>query len=219
MSGRIRLTHAFDAYCGWCFGFGPALHEFAEVNAERIDLRVLSGGLFTGGAPIAAYPHILEANQRISQLSGVTFGDGYLRLLADGSAVMDSIDAATGLVALGQGLDAAAAMQRAWYADGRSLSDPQGVPRPRRRARPGPGRGRCHIHRPGYPGHGPRQLPRGSPARRAGLSHPAVAQRTRHPPSGRAHLDREQAHASARAAPGQPVGRPRLRESGRHDRH
>ncbi|MFF5078246.1 DsbA family protein [Actinoplanes sp. NPDC000266] len=125
MTGRIKLTYAFDAYCGWCYGFGPALHEFAETNAERIDLRVLSGGLFTTGAPIAAYPHIPEANQRISRLTGVTFGNGYLRVLAEGRAVTDSTDAATGLVALGHGLDAAAAMQRAWYAEGRSLSDPQ----------------------------------------------------------------------------------------------
>ena len=130
MTGRVQLTYAFDAYCGWCYGFGPALHEFAEANAERIELRVLSGGLFTTGAPFAAYPHIPGANARISQLTGVTFGQGYQRLVTEGSAVMDSIDAAIGLVALRRqdgtrALDAAAALQRAWYLDGRSLSDPQ----------------------------------------------------------------------------------------------
>ena len=43
-----RLTYAFDALCGWCYGFAPALHRFATDNADRIELRVLSGGLFTG---------------------------------------------------------------------------------------------------------------------------------------------------------------------------
>jgi putative protein-disulfide isomerase len=48
-------------------------------------------------------------------------------VLADGKVVMDSADAAVGLVALRSqpgvnALDAAAAMQRAWYRDGRSLS-------------------------------------------------------------------------------------------------
>ncbi|MFF3582384.1 DsbA family protein [Streptomyces mirabilis] len=126
---RIRLTYAFDAYCGWCYGFGPALHEFAAANADRIELRVLSGGLFTGSRalPVSAYPHIPGANERITQLTGVTFGDGYRAALADGNVVMDSADAATGLVALRSqpgvnALDAAAAMQRAWYRDGRSLS-------------------------------------------------------------------------------------------------
>jgi putative protein-disulfide isomerase len=127
---RVQLTYAFDAYCGWCYGFGPALHEFAAANADRIDLQVLSGGLFAGARalPLSAYPHIPGANARITQLTGVAFGDGYRAALANGTAVMDSSDAAAGLVALrsqpgASALGAAAAMQRAWYIDGRSLSD------------------------------------------------------------------------------------------------
>ncbi|WP_369174345.1 DsbA family protein [Streptomyces sp. R28] len=130
--GRARLTYAFDAYCGWCYGFGPALHDFAAANADRIELRVLSGGLFTGSRalPVAAYPHVPGANERIAQLTGVTFGAGYRRVLAEGTVVMDSADASAGLVALcsqpgANALEAGAAMQRAWYLDGRSLSDVQ----------------------------------------------------------------------------------------------
>ncbi|MBA2811355.1 DsbA family protein [Streptomyces sp. KM273126] len=129
---RIRLTYAFDAYCGWCYGLGPALRQFADDNADRIDidLRVLSGGLFSGprALPVAAYPHIPAANQRIAAATGVTFGDGYQHALAKGTMVMDSTDAATGLVALrrqapGRILELASALQRAWYIDGHSLSD------------------------------------------------------------------------------------------------
>ncbi|MFC8663897.1 DsbA family protein [Streptomyces sp. NPDC057199] len=129
---RARITYAFDAYCGWCYGFGPALHDFVSANTDRIELRVLSGGLFTGprALPVATYPHIPGANARIAQLTGVTFGDGYLKTMAEATAVMDSFDAALGLVALrnqpgANALDAAVAMQRAWYLDGRSLSDVQ----------------------------------------------------------------------------------------------
>ncbi len=128
MVSPVRLTYAFDAYCGWCYGFGPALHEFAHGNADRIDLRVLSGGLFSGPAagPISAYPHIPGANKRIAALTGVTFGPGYEKVLAEGARVMDSTDAAVGLVALrreGAPLSAAAALQHAWYVDGLDLSD------------------------------------------------------------------------------------------------
>ncbi|WP_240958271.1 DsbA family protein [Streptomyces chilikensis] len=108
-----------------------ALHAFAAANAHRIELRVLSGGLFTGSRalPVSAYPHVPEANRRIAQLTGVTFGDGYRRALAEGSAVMDSTDAATALTALrrhapARALELAGALQRAWYVDGRSLSNP-----------------------------------------------------------------------------------------------
>ncbi len=130
MNTRVRLTYAFDAYCGWCFGFGPALREFATQNADRIDLRVLSGGLFTGASakPVGAFPHIPGANQKIARLTGVVFGDAYQRIMEDGRTVMNSADAATGLVALKQqaperALEFAGALQRAWYFDGRDLSD------------------------------------------------------------------------------------------------
>lgn len=139
MLTTARLTYAFDAYCGWCYGFAPALHQFAKDNAHRIDLRVLSGGLFVGSAddifaghraaPISAYPHIPSANARISALTGVSFGEGYLQVLREGTLVMDSTDAATGLLALTQNdpartLEAAGAMQNAWYTDGSDLSSP-----------------------------------------------------------------------------------------------
>lgn len=130
MTDRIRLTYAFDAYCGWCYGLGPALRQFADGNVDRIDLRVVPGGLFSGprALPVAAYPHIPAATQRIAAATGVTFGDGYQHTVAMGTMVLDSTDAAIGLVALsrqapGRTLELASALQRAWCVDGRSLSE------------------------------------------------------------------------------------------------
>jgi putative protein-disulfide isomerase len=127
---KVRLTYVFDAYCGWCYGFGPAIRDFAAANAGRIDLEVVSGGLFTGArvAPIGTMPHVADANARIAELTGAEFGPGYRALVADGRFEMDSTAAATGFAALraaapGQALDAAEAMQRAFYFDGLSLSE------------------------------------------------------------------------------------------------
>jgi putative protein-disulfide isomerase len=129
---RAKLTYAFDAYCGWCYGFSPALHGFVTANSERLEFQVLSGGLFKGARalPLSAYPHIPEANRRIVEVTGVHFGHAYERRLADATTVMDSTDAAVGLVALRAqpGVDVVAAitaMQEAWYLHGRSLSDPR----------------------------------------------------------------------------------------------
>lgn len=63
---------------------------------------------------------------RITALTGVTFGDGYERTLADGGTVMNLADAVTGLVALrrqdpARAVDTAWAIRHAWYFDGRSL--------------------------------------------------------------------------------------------------
>jgi putative protein-disulfide isomerase len=127
----VSITYAFDAYCGWCFGFSTALHRFADTNRDRIQIRVLSGGLFIGDGvrPIGTYRHIPAAKRRIEELTGVTFGEGFNSALAEGTMVLESLDAAAGMVALRQEdpsrmLDAAAAMLRAWHLDGRSLSDP-----------------------------------------------------------------------------------------------
>ncbi|NJP81047.1 DsbA family protein [Streptomyces sp. AA8] len=133
-TARHRLTYAFDAYCGWCYGFVPTIREFAEANADRIELTVLSGGLFTGprAQPVSAYPYIPQADARIGELTGAVFGPGYAKAFADGTAVLDSAAAATALAALREQapertLEFAGALQRAWYVDGRSLSAPETV--------------------------------------------------------------------------------------------
>ncbi|WP_328491397.1 DsbA family protein [Streptomyces sp. NBC_00414] len=129
-SERACLTYAFDAYCAWCYGFGPVLRAFAEDNAHRIRLSVVSAGLYTGARalPVAAYPHLPAECGTITRLTGVAFGTGYERAVSRGTTVLDSTDAAAGLAALREQpgiseLDAAEAMQRAWFVDGRSLSD------------------------------------------------------------------------------------------------
>ncbi|WP_323959368.1 DsbA family protein [Arthrobacter sp. JZ12] len=119
-----QLTYVFDAYCGWCYGFGPALHELAQD--PDINITVISGGLFHA-VSMNEMPHIPQANERISALTGVQFGPAYQAALADGSFVMDSDDAGTGLVSLkeasgGRDVEMAGAMQRAFYRDGLSLS-------------------------------------------------------------------------------------------------
>jgi putative protein-disulfide isomerase len=126
----MQLVYVFDAYCGWSYGFSGTL---SAVVAHHPDLpvEVVSGGLFTGSrrVPIRSFGYVQGANARISELTGVSFGDAYGRLIADGSFVMDSEAAARGLAALrqaapGRAAELANAMQHAFYADGLSLSEP-----------------------------------------------------------------------------------------------
>lgn len=125
------VVYVMDAYCGWCWGFAGRMGEFEAANRHRVAFTALSGGLFTGGRarPISAYAHIGEANARIARLTGAGFGPAYQRLLAQGTMVMDSSDAAAALAALRE-LDPQRAihwahqLQEAFYARGRSLSEP-----------------------------------------------------------------------------------------------
>lgn len=124
----MKLYYIWDAYCGWCHGFGRVLDAFVEQHPE-LELVVLSGGLFDAGRRIGDYPHIPGANQQISQIYGVTFEPAYQELLEQGDLVMNSLHAAAGFAILKEQVDSrlwvklAKALQEAFYHQGQSLSE------------------------------------------------------------------------------------------------
>lgn len=125
----LKLIYIADAYCGWCYGFGPTARDLAAD--ERVSLTVKHGALFVGdrAGNLADYSYILGANARISQLTGVQFGAAYETALTEGALHMDSDDAAVGLMALRsvageeRSLEALSALQAAFYGRGLSLSE------------------------------------------------------------------------------------------------
>jgi putative protein-disulfide isomerase len=124
----MRLVYVFDAYCGWSYGFAPTLAEIVRRHPDS-DVEVVSGGLFTGTrrVPIRQFGYVDGANAKITELTGVEFGTGYARLIADGSFVMDSEAAARGVAALRQVapdriVELAGVLQHRFYVDGQSLS-------------------------------------------------------------------------------------------------
>jgi putative protein-disulfide isomerase len=129
--GTAEVLYVFDGYCGWCYGFDETLIAFWRATRDRVPFRVISGGLFTGSNKprLGTLGFIRDANARVTQYTGARFGDGFDAVLRDGSLVLDSDGAAAGFAALRaqapeRAVELAAAMQRAFYLDGRSLSDP-----------------------------------------------------------------------------------------------
>ena len=127
-----KLTYVFDAYCGWSYGFGPALRTFLDELALTVDVRLISGGLFTGDrvVPIRTFEYVRTGNAKIHELTGAVFGEAYQRLVDEGSFLMDSHAAAVGFATLRtaaptRALELALAMQDAFYRDGLSLSEPE----------------------------------------------------------------------------------------------
>ena len=126
----MKLVYVFDAYCGWSYGFSPALSRVVARHPE-LQVEVVSGGLFAGPrrAPVGELGYLTAANPRITALTGARFGDGYLRAVADGTFVMDSEAAARGMAALRaaaphRAVELAVALQRAFFVHGHSLSLP-----------------------------------------------------------------------------------------------
>ncbi|WP_250037638.1 DsbA family protein [Paractinoplanes maris] len=126
----MHLIYVFDAYCGWSHGFSTTLREITARHPD-LSVEVISGGLFVGArrVPVREFGYIQGANAQIHDTTGAQFGAAYERLIADGTFVMDSEAAARGFAALREAAphrtaELAIALQRAFYVDGLSLSEP-----------------------------------------------------------------------------------------------
>lgn len=130
-SHKMKVIYAYDALCGWCYGFEPVMQAYAAKHPE-VEIEVLSGGMITGSriGPIGEVaPYIKWAYKDVENAAGVTFGKAFLEdVLEDGKAVFTSIPAGLALTAFKQlvpdkALAYAAALQKAVYYYGIIPSD------------------------------------------------------------------------------------------------
>lgn len=75
------IIYCYDAYCGWCYGFGPVIKKIAENYKNKFSFEVLSGGMIITDTPrhisiTAGY--IKEAYKKVEEYTGVEFGADYL---------------------------------------------------------------------------------------------------------------------------------------------
>ncbi len=127
----VKLLYVFDAYCGWSHAFSGTLEAVTDRHPD-MPVQVISGGLFTGDrrVPIREFGFIKDANVQVTAQTGARFGEAFNALLDEGTFVMDSEAAARGLIALREAApervaELAVAMQKAFFHDGASLSDPE----------------------------------------------------------------------------------------------
>ncbi|GAA4449157.1 DsbA family protein [Phytohabitans houttuyneae] len=125
------LIYVFDGYCAWSYGFAQTMVDVAAAH-PGVPVEVLCGGLYVGSArvPVRRLGDLPATHRRIADLTGAWFGDGYQRLTADGSFVMNSTAAARGFAALRRqaperAVELAAAMQEAFFVEGHSLAEPE----------------------------------------------------------------------------------------------
>lgn len=126
----MEIIYLFDPLCGWCYGFGPQMHQFAKAHPE-FSYTVLSGGMVTGSrvGPLSQIaPYIREATQRIEDLSGVKFGQGFLNdLHGEGKTHMDSLPPTKAFVILKEAfpekaVELAHTIQAVFYRDGLDMN-------------------------------------------------------------------------------------------------
>ena len=78
----MKLIYYFDALCGWCYGFSPVMSKVQEKYSGKLDIEVVSGGLFLGkraGGVNEVAPHIKAgAYKSVERRTGVKFGQTFL---------------------------------------------------------------------------------------------------------------------------------------------
>lgn len=128
---KPELIYVYDALCGWCYGFSPVMQAVYEKQKDKLDFSVVSGGLMTGDriGPIREMAEYIKgAIPRLEQTTGVTIGEGYKKMLDEGTRISNSVPPA---IALGlfrrqrpdQVVPFAAALQKANFIDGQDLND------------------------------------------------------------------------------------------------
>ncbi|MGD1892929.1 MAG: DsbA family protein [Cyclobacteriaceae bacterium] len=128
----MKIIYAYDALCGWCYGFSPVIEAFHQKHREEIDFEVLSGGMVTGSriGPIGEVaPYIRHAYRDVEQATGVKFGEAFLKdVLEDGQTIFTSVPPAIAMSVFKshraeEAVLFASALQKAIYYDGLAPED------------------------------------------------------------------------------------------------
>ena len=129
-----KIIYCYDAYCGWCYGFGPVIKELWLKHREQFDFETISGGMI----PVEDTKHIGHiaqyiqgAYQTVEQTTGVKFGKDYLWHIfnPDESDWYPNSEMAAIAMAIfresypDQTIAFAADLQYALYEEGRDLTD------------------------------------------------------------------------------------------------
>lgn len=90
---KPKIIYVYDALCGWCYGFSPVIKSVYERNQNRFDFEVISGGMILGPrtGPISVVaPYIQTAYHSVEEVTGVEFGEGFLKEVEYGEMILDS---------------------------------------------------------------------------------------------------------------------------------
>lgn len=129
---KPTLIYAYDPLCGWCFGFHPVMEKLAERFKDKLDIRVIPGGLAIGENAQSireGYSYIIGALKQVEDTTGVEFGQNFKLLAEEGSYIYDSMPSCKAQTVINNtapelSLNFAGKLQHAIFVDGKNLNQP-----------------------------------------------------------------------------------------------
>lgn len=83
-----------DPLCGWCYGSNQTIQDVYDTFRDRVDFRVIPGGLWAGANRRRQSPamtaYFLKHDRAITERTGTRFGKQYLDLIQNHEVVLDS---------------------------------------------------------------------------------------------------------------------------------
>ena len=125
----VTVHYFFDPMCGWCYGATSLIDILAEM--PEFEIVYHPGGMIQKRAIEPTFrQHILQADDQISSMTKVPFGEAYkARVASAGEFVIDSyLPTKALLVGIGMGIQANVmlkAIQAAHYQEGKALDKPE----------------------------------------------------------------------------------------------
>ena len=123
-----KLHVIYDPFCGWCWGAAPLIQAAREIDGLEIALH--GGGMMAGNnrqqMTHSLRDFILPHAQRITELSGQRFGEGYLAMLNDTAVWLDSTPPTMAIAAAAQWsreLDMLHRVQATHFTEGRRIGE------------------------------------------------------------------------------------------------
>ncbi len=79
---KLKIVYVYDAHCSWCYAFSAEMKKFHAKYKDELDFEVISGGMVIGeqvGVMKRIAPEaLLNAYARITEMTGLEFGEGHL---------------------------------------------------------------------------------------------------------------------------------------------
>lgn len=73
----LEVIYAYDALCGWCYGFSSDLKKVVDSLSEKVKFTLVNGGIFAGNKSVMMgqiNDHIKCNMPNVTQKTGIEFG-------------------------------------------------------------------------------------------------------------------------------------------------
>jgi putative protein-disulfide isomerase len=128
--GKRKIIYAFDPLCSWCYGFHSTFIQLKKEFDLELDFELKSGGLIVGkriGAISEKAKYLKKSIPDVERITGVKFGEKYLKLLDEGSYISNSIPPSIAFNVLKSfrpdlDFEIGHAIQKAYYQEGKDLN-------------------------------------------------------------------------------------------------